>query len=119
VLFHDMQNAFGRLSVLPGGLDGLEATPVDRELVLPELSEVASNVVVVSTTSLNDVLSGVIYLKDYDFVTRTGRLQYRNLDLRFSARVNDGVSDYFVTHDEVLYAVPYGEDAGIYLAPGK
>jgi hypothetical protein len=83
------------------------------------LSDVASNVAVLSTLSLNDVLSGVSYFTHYDVTTRTGRLEYRNLELRFTAKVNDGVSNYVVTHNEVLYTIPYGDDAGIWLVPGK
>ncbi len=86
---------------------------------MPQLSSLVSNVIVLSTSSLNDVLSGVIYLTDYDLTTRTGRLDYSSLDLRFSAHVHDGVSDYIVAHDEVLYTVPYGDDAGIWLVSGK
>ena len=119
VLFHDMQTGIGRLSALPAGLDALEAVPPDEPFVAPELSEVASNVVVLGTSSLDEVLSGVIYVTHFDPTTRTGRLEYRNLELRFTAGVNDGVSDYLVSHDEVLYAIPYGDDAGIWLVPGK
>lgn len=119
VLFHDMQGETGRLSVFPDGLDQLEATPPDAPFVAPQLSDVASNVIVLGTSSLNDVLSGVIYFTHFDLTTRTGRLEYRNLELRFTARVNDGVSDYVASHDEVLYTVPYGDDAGIWLVPGK
>ncbi len=119
VLFHDMQSGVGRLSVFPAGLDGLEAVPPDHPFKAPELSEVASNVVVGGTLSLDDVLSGVSYLTHFDPVTRTGRLEYRNLELRFTAGVKNGVSDYVVSHDEVLYTVPYGDDAGIWLVPGK
>jgi hypothetical protein len=119
VLFHDMQAGVGRLSVFPAGLDGLEAVPPDKPFAAPELTEVASNVIVLGTSSLNDVLSGVSYLSNFDLTTRTGRLEYRNLELRFTASVNSGVSDYVVSHDEVLYTVPYGDDAGIWLVPGK
>jgi hypothetical protein len=114
-----MQTGIGRLSALPAGLDALEAVPPDAPFVAPELSEVASNVVVLGTSSLDEVLSGVIYVTHFDPTTRTGRLEYRNLELRFTAGVNDGVSDYLVSHDEVLYAIPYGDDAGIWLVPGK
>jgi len=119
VLFHDLDGVNGRLSAFYAGLDGLQATPVDQPLVAPELLDVASNVAVFSTASLNDVLSGVSYFTDFDLTTRTGRLQYRNLELRFTASVNYGVSDYLVSHDELLYAIPYGDDAGIWLVPGK
>ena len=121
VLLHDVdeQTGHGRLSVQYTGLDELESTPPEQPFVAPELSAVASNVFVLGTSSLNDVLSGVIYFTAFDVATRTGHLAYRNLELRFTADVNDGVSDYLVTHDEVLYNIPYGDDAGIWLVSGK
>jgi len=119
VLFHDLDGVNGRLSAFYAGLDGLQATPVDQPFVAPELLDVASKVTALSTASLNDVLSGVSYFTDFDLTTRTGRLQYRNLELRFTASVNFGVSDYLVSHDELLYAIPYGDDAGIWLVPAK
>jgi hypothetical protein len=119
-LFHDAQaDGTGKLSVFYAGLDGLQATPPDQPFVAPELSKVASNVIVFSTLSLNNVLSGVSYFTNFDVKTRTGRLEYRNLELRFTAKVNEGVGDYVVSRDEVLYTIPYGRDAGIWLVPGK
>jgi hypothetical protein len=119
VLFHDMQGPNGRLSMFRGGIDELESIPPESPLVVPELADVASNVIVLGTMSLDRVLSGVVYLSHFDVSKRTGRLEYRNLELRFTARVNDGVADYVVADDEVLYTVPYGDEAGIWLAPGK
>jgi len=119
VLFHDMQAGVGRLSTFPAGLDALDAVPADAPFTAPELTEVASDVVALGTSSLDEVLSGVIYLTRFDATTLTGHLEYRNLELRFTADVNDGVSDYIVSHDEVLYAVPYGSEAGIWLVAGK
>src|SRR4051812_19233158 len=119
VLFHDLDGVNGRLSAFYDGIDGLQSTPLDKPFVAPELSEVASSVVVLGTASLSDVLSGVSYLTHFDPETRTGRLEYRNLELRFTAHVNSGVSDYVVSRDEVLYTIPYGDDAGIWLVPGK
>lgn len=119
VLFHDMQQGIGRLSVFSDGFDQLQAVPPGQPFMVPKLAAVASNVVVFGTLSLNKVLSGVTYLKDFDLKTRTGRLEYRNLELGFTARVNAGVSDYFVSQNEVLYTVPYGDDAGIWLVRGK
>lgn len=120
VLFHDMQeHGAGRLSVFPDGIDALEATRPGKSLLAPELSPVASNVIVFGTSSLEEVLSGVMYLTDFDALTLTGRLEYRNLELRFTARVNDGVSSYLVSYDEILYTIPYGNDAGIWLASAK
>jgi hypothetical protein len=119
VLFHDLDGTSGRLSAFYDGIDGLQSVPLDQPFVAPELSEVASDVVVLGTASLNNVLSGVSYLTHFDTTTRTGRLEYRNLELRFTAHVNSGVSDYVVSNDEVLYSIPYGDDAGIWLVPGK
>jgi hypothetical protein len=119
VLFHEMAEGMGRLSVFQGGLDGLQAVPPNQPFTVPELSSVASDVVVTGTSALNELLSGVIYLKDVDVTTRTARLEYRNLELRFTATVNDGVSDYLVSDDEIIYSIPYGDDAGIWLVPGK
>jgi hypothetical protein len=120
VLQHDLQEeGAGRLSVFPNGIDELESWEPGKPLVAPELSPVASNVIVFGTSSLEDVLSGVTYLTDFDLTTLTGRLEYRNLDLRFTARVNDGVAAYLVSHDEILYSIPYGDDAGIWLATAK
>jgi hypothetical protein len=119
VLFHDLNGVSGRLSAFYTGIDELQATPPDLPFVAPERFEVASDVTALSTASLNDVLSGVSYFTHYDLTTRTGHLEYRNLELRFTASVNDGVSDYVVSHDEVLYTIPYGDDAGIWLVPGK
>ena len=119
VLFHDMQQGFGRLSVMPNGLDQLEATPASAPLTMPSLSEVTSDAVMFGTAAMNELLSGVLYLSSYDLTTRTGRLDYRNLELRFTATVSGGVSDYIVLSDEILYSVPYGDNAGIWLVQGK
>jgi hypothetical protein len=119
VLFHDLDGNKGKLSAFYGGIDGLQTTAPDRPFVTPVFSEVATNVSALRTSSLNDVLSGVIYLVDLDPTTGTGRLEYRNLELRFTARVADDVSSYVVAHDEVLYTIPYGDNAGIWLVTGK
>ncbi len=119
-LFHDMNgDGLGRLSVLTGGIDQIEAVSPRAPFELPELSPVASDVVVAGTSSMQALLSGVVYVTDPDPETRTGRLLYRNLELRFTADINDGVSDYLVAHDEMLYAIPYGKNAGIWLVSGK
>ncbi len=120
VLFHDMQEqGAGRLSVFPHGIDALESTPPGKAFRAPEISPVASNVIAFGTSSLDEVLSGVAYVTDFDPSSLTGRLEYRNLELRFTARVNEGVSSYVVSYDEILYTIPYGDDAGIWLASAK
>jgi hypothetical protein len=119
VLFDQSDGQTGRLSAFSGGIDGLSATPPDSPFEVPSLESVASDVSAYRTGSLNEVLSGVIYFTDFDSETGTGKLAYRNQELRFTARVNDDVSDYVVAHDEVLYTIPYGENAGIWLVAGK
>jgi hypothetical protein len=119
-LFHDVEaTGAGQLSVFYDSIDALEAASEAKPLELPELIPVASNAIAFGTSSLDDVLPGVSYLRDYDLSARTGRLEYRNLELRFTARVNEGVSDYLLSDDEILYTIPYGDDAGIWLAASK
>ncbi|HEY3497750.1 MAG TPA: hypothetical protein VGK73_23795 [Polyangiaceae bacterium] len=59
------------------------------------------------------------YLTAYDAEHDTGRFEYRNLELGFTSVVSDGVSDFLMAGNGVLYAVPFGEDAGIWLARAK
>jgi hypothetical protein len=121
VLFHDLelpaQN--GGLSVFYGTLDALQDTPVDQPFVAPDLIPVAPSAGLFRSAALGQVLSGVIYLADFDVAKGTGRLEYRNLDLRFTGLVNYDVSDYIVAQDQVLYAIPHGDNAGIWLVSGK
>ena len=120
-LFHDLElpGQNGQLSVFEGTLDALQSTPIDAPFEPPAQESIAQSVGVFRTSALREVLSGVIYLADFDPELGTGRLEYRNLELRFTAFVNNGVSDYIVAQDQVLYAVPRGEQAGIWLVSGK
>lgn len=124
-LFHDLNlpgqphGQTGQLSVFYGSLDALQATPVGDPFTAPDLQLIAPSAAVFRVAALGQVLSGVMYLSDFDEQLGTGSLDYRNLDLRFTAHVADGVSDYAVVNDQVLYAVPRGENAGIWLVSGK
>ena len=121
VLFHDLSltKQSGTLSAFYGSLDALAATPIDQPFAAPAQQRIAPSVGVFRSASLDELLSGVIYLADFDPVSGTGRLEYRNMELRFTGLVNYGVSDYRVFQDQVLYAIPRGENAGIYLVTGK
>jgi hypothetical protein len=119
VVFSDVQGDHGTLSAFEGNIDALQDTAPDKPFQVPALTPIASKVSAFRTSSLNDVLSGVIYFLDFDSKTGTGRLEYRNQELRFTAHVNDDVSGYVVSHDEVLYTIPYGENAGIWLVSAK
>jgi hypothetical protein len=98
---------------------GLEAIPEDQPMPEIELTTIAPSVSRFGVGSLGLVLPGLLFLTNYDLDRGTGRLEYRNLELGFTALVNYGVSDYLVAKDEVLYAVPRGEGAGIWLVQGK
>lgn len=119
VLFHDWQGDSGRLSRFPGTLDSLARTPVDAPFKSPALEEVAPSVGLSTTASLGDLLPGTMFLAGYDAATDTGRLSYENAELRFKATVDYGVADYLATSDYLLYAIPYGDDQGIWLSTGK
>ncbi|HEV8548306.1 MAG TPA: hypothetical protein VGQ57_04740 [Polyangiaceae bacterium] len=64
-------------------------------------------------------LPGIGFLDQFDDELRTGRFQYSNLELGFTSVVSEGVSDFTYAGNGILYAVPYGEGAGIWLARAK
>jgi hypothetical protein len=66
-----------------------------------------------------DFLPGIAYLADYDVDTETGRFEYRNLELGFTSVINEGVADFMYAGNGLLYSVPYGDGAGIWLARAK
>ena len=119
VVFHDWYGSSGPLSAFAGTFESLAQTPLDQPLLSPKLETIAPSVQIFRTAQLGSVLPGVVYLADYDATTETGRLEYRNTELRFSAVIDHGVSDYLVTKDEVIYSVPFGEHPGIWLTAGK
>ena len=64
-------------------------------------------------------LPGIGFLDHYDTEHETGRFQYSNLELGFTSIVSEGVSDFTYAGNGILYAVPFGEGAGIWLARAK
>jgi hypothetical protein len=66
-----------------------------------------------------DFLPGIAYLADYDLETDTGRFEYRNLELGFTSVINEGVADFMYAGNGLLYTVPFGAGAGIWLARAK
>lgn len=64
-------------------------------------------------------LPGLVYFTHYDARSGTGALEYSNAELGFSAIVSEGVADYVQPGSGLLYSVPYGEGAGIWLARAK
>jgi hypothetical protein len=66
-----------------------------------------------------EFLPGIGFLDQYDEEHETGRFQYSNLELGFTSIVSEGVSDFTYAGNGILYSVPYGERAGIWLARAK
>lgn len=64
-------------------------------------------------------LPGIGFLDQFDEEHQTGRFQYSNLELGFTSIVSEGVSDFTYAGNGILYSVPYGEGAGIWLARAK
>jgi hypothetical protein len=119
VFFNDWRGDSGHLSRMVGTLDALQGTPLEAPFKSPELEEVAPSVGAFTTASLGLLIPGTMFLADYDVIKGTGRLSYENAELRFKATVDNGVSDYLITTNEVLYTIPFGRDRGIWLANGK
>jgi len=66
-----------------------------------------------------EFLPGIGFLDQFDEEHQVGRFQYSNLELGFTSIVSEGVSDFTYAGNGILYAVPYGERAGIWLARAK
>jgi len=79
---------------------------------------VAHGVHVTRNGFMND-LPGLVYFTHYELSTRIGTLEYSNAELGFSAIVSEGVADYVQPGSGLLYSVPYGENAGLWLARAK
>jgi hypothetical protein len=114
--FHDVNGDTGSLSLARqnegGVLDDQKHEP------LYEGALVAKNVHQDGHGFLYD-LPGLLYFTHWDDTTRTGRLEYSNVELGFTAVVSDGVADYVQPGTGLLYTIPSGEAAGIWLARSK
>lgn len=116
-IFHEFDGVSGRLSVASGAL-ALEEAP-DGSLIIPRLKLVADDVRHRRTRFMDTVLPGVAYFTGYDADTDTARLEYTNYELDFTSIVSDGVADFLLTPDSIIYTVPFGESAGIWLVRAK
>jgi hypothetical protein len=114
---HDSDGQTGTLSLVqPGSPTGAR----DDELHEPLFTRtpVAHGVFAARHQFLTS-FDGLGYLTHFDPRTDTGRLEYKNLDLDFSAVVSDGVYDFAQPGLGLLYTVPYGDAAGIWFAPSR
>ena len=118
-VFHDFDGDSGKLSILDGGLDAAEQTYLSRGVPAFPLNTIAPSVGYYRTAFLDFVLPGVIYIANHDPELDVGLLEYRNLELGFTAQISEGVADFVVTADDVLYTVPHGNAAGIWLLQAK
>ena len=117
-LFSDFDGKNGTLSI--GELACTPGTDCARQYYVPHA--VARGVHQYSHAFLDETeafLPGIGFLDQYDDELRTGRFQYSNLELEFTSIVSEGVSDFTYAGNGILYAVPYGEGAGIWLARAK
>jgi hypothetical protein len=80
----------------------------------PAFQHLAQHVAADWRTDFISSVPGIAYLTEYDRSTTIGRLDYRNLQLGFTATVSEGVSMYLSTSDGLIYSVPFGQSAGIW-----
>jgi hypothetical protein len=115
--FHDLDGELGTLSLAaPDPTSGVLDDQGHEALY--RATTVARDVYVNGHGFMAD-LPGFVYFSGWDDNTGTGRLDYSNQELEFSATVSDGVSDYLQPGSGLLYTIPFGSAAGIWLARGK
>lgn len=115
--FHDLAGETGTLSLAApdpssGALDDQGHEPLYRG------TAVAHDVFVAGHGFMAN-LPGFVYFSGWDDNSGTGNLAYTNVELEFSATVSEGVSDYLQPGSGLLYTVPFGNAAGVWLARGK
>ena len=118
-IYHEFDGTRGALSILDGNLDSTEIGFQSTGDADFGMRTIAPDVGYFRTAFLDFVLPGILYIAEHDPVRDVGLLEYRNLELGFTAQISEGVSDFIVTADDVLYAVPYGSAAGIWLLQAK
>ncbi len=109
--YHDQQ---ATLSITSKSLDFASAARELSPTPVPDLTPIANNVAADGRAQFVISLPGIAYLTNVDTTHNTGRLDYRNLELGFTATVSDGVSDFVGSSDSLIYAVPFGKSAGIW-----
>jgi hypothetical protein len=116
-IIDDFQKPLANLSITKSTLDFTESarTPAAP----PSLELIARGVVWDSRTQFVPALPGIAYFTQYDPEKDIGRLEYRNLELRFTATVSDGVAAYLPTPGGLIYSVPFGDSAGIWVVRSR
>ncbi|MET0593197.1 MAG: hypothetical protein ABW133_10885, partial [Polyangiaceae bacterium] len=113
----DFAESIGTLSITSSTLDFNDAarTPAPA----PSLEIIARDVLWDSRASFVPAIPGIAYFINYDKKSDTGRLEYRNLELRFTATISDGVANYLRTAGGLIYSVPNGESAGSWVVRSR
>ena len=117
LLFSDFDGSTGTLS-FAAVLEGAHAGSDDFGEPLRTAALIARRVGWYKRSFLGS-FPGFIYITDFDPARGTGRLEYRNTELGFTSTVNDGAASLYDTGTSVLYTVPYGERAGIWITRKK
>jgi hypothetical protein len=118
-LLHDYDGSVATLSITDSTLDRSQAASAVPAWGAPTLTPIATRVAPDSRAHFLTCLPGAAYLASYDPQTGTGQLAYRNLELAFTATVSEGVSDYVSTTANIIYSVPFGEAAGIWVVRAR
>lgn len=116
-IIDDFADSQGTLSITESTLDFNEAARTPG--TPPALEVIARGVLWDSRASFVQAIPGIAYMINYDKTSDTGRLEYRNLELRFTATVSDGVAQYLRTPGGLIYSVPYGDGAGIWVVRSR
>jgi hypothetical protein len=114
LLMSDFDGYRGTLSLLPP----LEGKLDDFGQPLRHAQPVARDVGQYRRNFLGP-LPGFIYVTAYDPASGTGRLEYQNTELGFTSIVSEGVAHMNDTGNNVLYSIPHGPNAGIWIARKK
>jgi hypothetical protein len=116
-IIDDFQESIATLSITESTLDFTESarTPAPP----PKLEVIARGVLWDSRTQFVPALPGIAFLTHYDQEKDIGLLEYRNLELRFTATISDGVAAYLPTPGGLIYSVPLGDGAGIWVVRSR
>jgi hypothetical protein len=116
-IIDDYEEPNGTLSITESALDFSES---ERTLgPPPKLEVIARDVLWDGRTRFVPAVPAIGYFTHYDEPSDTGRLDYRNLELQFTATVSEGVADYLSTPGGLIYSVPYGDGAGIWVVRSR
>jgi hypothetical protein len=111
-IMHDSDGPLATLSVTTSSLEFGDAA--GQPGPAPSLQLISNGVWAQGQTQFLTSVPGIAYMTNFDANQNTGTLQYRNLELGFTGTVSAGVSDYLSTDDGLIYAVPFGDNSGLW-----